>query len=487
MRCKAILCTIIITSLGLCHIYGQDNTFTSDPGKTQGLPSSFLNRIQSRTAALDRQLTRQTEKYLERLAHREARLKEKLSRVDSNAARSLFADASNQYAALSGKLTHDTGSATLHLSGEYQPYTDSLQGMLKFLKTPPPGLNVNASQLQSSLRQLQTLQAKMQDADQVKEYIRQRKQQIAQYLQQHTNLTNLLGKDYQGMNQDIYYYSQQVREYKETLNDPGKLTKEALTILNKVPAFQTFIKENSQLAGLFNLPANYNNTASLAGLQTRTQVAELINQQVAAAGTSGQAALQSNLQSAQSQLDGYKDKLSKLGSGSGDIDMPDFKPNEQKTKTFWHRLEYGTNFQTTRNNYAFPTISDFGLSVGYKINDRSTVGIGASYKLGWGNGIQHIAFSSQGAGLRSFMDVKIKGSFFATSGLEYNYTTPFRSMQQLRQWDNWTKSGLLGVSKTVSMKGRVFKKTKLQLLWDFLSYQQVPRTQPVIFRINYTW
>jgi len=245
------------------------------------------------------------------------------------------------------------------------------------------------------------------------------------------------------------------------------------------------MKEHSQLAGLFNLPGNYASAATLNGLQTRDQVAALIQGQIAAAGPGGAAALQSNIQAAESQLQGYKDKLTKLGNGGGDIDMPDFKPNEQKTRTFWRRLEYGTNFQTTRNNYAFPTVSDFGLSVGYKLSDRSTVGVGASYKLGWGNGIQHIAFSSQGASLRFFVDIKIKGSFSASGGLEYNYTTPFRSFQQLHDWDNWTKSGLIGVSKTVSMKSRVFKKTKVQLLWDFLSYQQRPRAQAVLFRVGY--
>jgi hypothetical protein len=132
-------------------------------------------------------------------------------------------------------------------------------------------------------------------------------------------------------------------------------------------------------------------------------------------------------------------------------------------------------------------VSDLGLSVGYKLSNKSTVGVGASYKLGWGNGIQHIAFSSQGAGLRSFLEIELKKSFSATGGLEYNYTTPFSSYQQLRQWNDWTKSGLIGISKTVSMKSRVFKKTKLQLLWDFLSYQQVPRTQPILFRIGYNF
>ena len=457
-----------------CH--AQDDT--DGKGGILHFPSRLFSRIQNKTAKLEDQLTHQTEKYLRRMQRREQRLYKKLYKVDSAAAKSLFAGSAGQYAALSQKLASDTGSGSLHLSGEYQAYTDSLQGMLKFVKDPRAA---------GALTQLKSLEAKMQDADQIKEYVRQRKQQISQYIQQHTNLSGLLGKDYQGLNQDVYYYSQQVRQYKEMLNDPDKLEKQALTLLNKLPAFQAFMKQNSQLAGLFNLPGNYGDPASLAGLQTRDQVAALIGQQVSAGGAGGAAALQANLQSAQSQLDGYKDKLSKLGGGSGDIDMPDFKPNDQKTKTFWKRLEYGTNFQTTRNNYYFPTVSDLGLSVGYKLSEGSTVGIGASYKLGWGNGIQHIAFSSQGAGLRSFVDVRLKGSFSVSGGFEYNYTTPFSSYQQLRVWDNWTKSGLIGVSKTVSMKSRVFKKTKLQLLWDFLSYQQVPRTQPLLFRVAYNF
>jgi hypothetical protein len=461
------------------------------------LPSRFFDKVQARTAGLNEQITRQTAKYIQRLQEREKNLYKKLYRKDPVAAKSLFAGVQERYAALNQKLASDTGTEGTKPIGDYQANADSLQGMLKFLaqnQSVGQGAmgstslsKLNATGLQGSLSQLQTLQAKMQDADQIKDLVRQRKQMISDYVRQHTELAGVLGKDFQAMNQDLYYYSQQVREYKEMLNDPDKMTKQALALLNKMPAFQAFMKQNSQLAGLFNLPGNYGDPSALTGLQTRNQVAALIQQQVSAGGANGAAALQSNLQSAESQLNTYKDKLSKLGNGSGDIDMPDFTPNGQKTKPFWKRLQYGTNFQTTRNNYLFPTVSDFGLSVGYKITDGSTAGIGASYKLGWGNGIQHIALSSQGMGLRSFLDIKIKGSFSATGGLEYNYTTPFRSYQQLKQWNDWTKSGLIGVTKTVSVKSRFFKKTSIQLLWDFLSYQQVPKTQPLLFRVGYQW
>jgi hypothetical protein len=467
---------LLLFTVSSCACVAQDQPDKVDDAIT--FPARFFNHVQHRTASLEEQLTRHSEKYLQRIQRREQRLYKQLYKVDSLGAKALFAGSAAQYTALGQRLAGDTGGTNIHLTGEYQAYTDSLQGMLKFMKDPRAA---------RSLSQLKSLEGKMQDADQVKAYIRERRQLIAQYIQQHTNLAGLLGKDYQGMNQELYYYSQQVRQYKEILNDPDKLEKEALVILGKLPAWQSFMKQNSQLAGLFNLPANYGSPASLAGLQTRDQVAALIGQQISASGSGGASALQANLQSAQSQLQGYKDKLSNLGGGSGDIDMPDFKPNSQKTKTFWKRLEYGTNFQTTRNNYYFPTTSDFGLSVGYKLSDKNTIGIGASYKLGWGNGIQHVAFSNQGVGLRSFIDVALKGSFYLSGGLEYNYAKPFSSYQQVREIEDWTKSGLIGVSKTVSLKSKVFKKTKVQLLWDFLSYQQIPRTQPVLFRFGYTF
>jgi len=479
---RAILLWLLLLVSGCCDAQDTPAGPSPDPSaqalSVPDLPARFVSRMQHKITLLDDQLTRQTQKYLERMARREARLQKKLSKVDSAGAKSLFAGSAQQYAAMSQKLAADTGRLHLHLSGEYQAYTDSLQGMLKFINDP---------RATEALQQLQAVQAKLQDADQIKAYIKQRRQQMAQYIQQHTNLSGLLGKDYQGWQHDAYYYGQQVRTYKELLNDPDKLEKQALALLGKLPAFQSFMQKNSQLAGLFNWPGGAPSTPqALAGLQTRDQVGGLISQQVSAAGAGGLASIQGNIQAAQSRFSSYKDKLLQAGGGNSDKDVPDFRPSGQKTKTFWRRLEYGANFQTTRNNY-FPTITDFGLSAGYKLTDRSTVGIGASYKLGWGSGIQHIAFTSNGVSLRSYLEIKIKGGFSATGGYEYNHATPFASVQQLRQWSQWTVSGLIGVTKTVSMKSRVFKKTKVALMWDFLSYQQMPRTQAVVFRVGYAW
>ena len=167
--------------------------------------------------------------------------------------------------------------------------------------------------------------------------------------------------------------------------------------------------------------------------------------------------------------------------------MPDFKPNGQKTHPFLKRLELGVNIQTTRANGYFPSTTDFGLSLGYKISNKSTIGIGGSYNVGWGTSINHIHFSSQGVGIRSFIDVQIKKNIYISGGYEENYTTPFTTLAQLQTTSLWQRSGLIGLSKMVSLPGKVVKKTKVSLLWNFLSYYQQPRTQPILFRVGYAF
>jgi hypothetical protein len=132
----------------------------------------------------------------------------------------------------------------------------------------------------------------------------------------------------------------------------------------------------------------------------------------------------------------------------------------------------------------FPVTSDIGLSLGYKLNNKSVIGVGASYKMGLGTGWNNIRLSNEGVGIRSFIDYKIRGSLFISGGYEQNYRAAFYSLEQLRGLSGWQSSGLIGLSK----KYKVSKKLKgsVQLLWDFLSYQQKPQTQAVLFRVGYS-
>ena len=477
-------------SAGLCLAVTVSHAQSTDTltGKLANFPSRLFGKIQSQSTSLNQQLTSQTQRYLTRMAQREQRMQQKLSSVDSNAAKSLFANSQQQYAALGAQIKADTGGRKATFSGQYHPYADTLQGAMAFLQQHQQALaSGTAAKLQGASAQFQALQAKMQDADIVKAYVQSRQQQISEYLAAHENMVGVLGKPLAGMQQEQVYYAQRVQQYKAMLSDPGALAQQALSMLGRLPAFQSFMTTHSQLGSLFHLPGNYSSVQAVNGLQTKEQVAGLVKSQVSAGGAAGASAMQANLQSAESSLDGYKDKLSKLGLGGGDAELPvSPKTNDQHTKSLLGRLQYSFNFQTTHNSIYYPSLLTLGLGLGYKLGHSNVIGIGASYEMGTGNGINHIAITGNGLGLRSFATIKIKSSFSLYAGLEYNYTTPFTTYQQLKQLQYWTRSGLIGVQKTISMKSNVFKQTTLALLWDFLSYQQVPQTQPLIFRIGYS-
>ena len=299
-------------------------------------------------------------------------------------------------------------------------------------------------------------------------------------------------KAFKGIKKQVYYYQQQLLEYKSWFDDPSKLEAKLTELVLQIPVFQQFFAGNSQLGSLFALPGNSNPTAMLAGLQTRAMVQQDLTARFGA-GTQVQQMLQQNMGEAQGMLNELKNKINSLGTGASDEELPDFKPNNQKTKSLLKRLELGTNLQTQRATNFFPVTSDLGLSIGYKMSDKSIIGVGASYKMGWGKGWNNINITQQGVGLRSFVDIKLKGSFWISGGYEQNYKPRLREViipspgGGSRMGAGWTKSGLIGISKVVSLKTKLFKKTKFQLLWDFLSYQEIPRTQPIVFRIGYNF
>ena len=485
---KILICLLLGISFGRTASYGQ--SVDSVTNKITGFPDKLFGRIQGKATSLDQQLTKQTEKYLQKMAKQEARLKKKLYAVDSTASKNLFTGSAQQYAALAQRLKTDTGRGAVPLRGPYMAYTDSLRTSLAFLQQHPQIAGSSTAvqaKLQSSVSQLQQLQAKMQDADQVKQFVQQRKAQIQQYLSRYTHLPSGITRSFSDYKQQAYYYSQQLQSYKEELNDPDKLLKRGLQVLNQVPAYTSFVQQHSMLASLLNVPATAGPATTLQGMASRDQVMSAIQGPAGAGGPNITAALHQNVQSGQSQIDQLRDKLTGSGSSGADLDVPDFTPSDQKTKSFLKRLQFGTNLQSTPGSFFYPTTTDIGFSLGYKIDSKNVIGVGASYKVGWGSDIQHVQVSGQGVGLRSFVDIQMKKTLYASGGFEYNYQQPFSIQGIPGNLDSWQKSGLIGVSKIISMKSGVCKNTKIQLLWDFLSYQQIPRGQPLKFRIGYNF
>ena len=433
-------------------------------------------------------MDKKAEKTLTKFRKQEEKLIRKLSKVDSVAAKQMMTEARARYKELEERMK---GNAIK----QYIPQVDSLATSLAFLTVNPQFLK-DAKEVKDKLAEamgkMDELKSQLHKAEEIKAFLKERKE----YLKQQLGQLGML-KDLKKINKQVYYYAQQVNEYKEALKDPKKAGKKALELLAKNGKFRDFMRKNSQLASLFRMPGDPDdagNMVSLAGLQTRAQVNSLIQQQIAAGGPNAQAQLQQNLQAAQGHLNQLKDKVIKMGGGSSDAEMPeDFKPRNLKVKSFWNRVEIGTNIQSVRSNGILPTTSDLAISAGYLLSENSVVGIGASYKLGWGQNIQNIRISHQGVGARSFIDWKLKGAWWISGGFEMNYRpdlsgltipSPFGGS---RMGAAWQQSGLIGMSRKIPIKTKFFKNTKAMLLLDFLSYRQQPRTQPVLFRVGYNF
>ena len=437
----------------------------------------YLSAVDKKSKQVEGLISSKSLKYIKKLKKSEQSLQNIVAKKDSLLALQLFGGVKQKYDDIQGKMKGVEKNLE-RVTGSYIPLMDSLNTSLKFLKKIDAG---KIKQLDGVMENFDQLQSKLNTSLQFDNFLKERQKLISDKLASFGLL-----KEFKKYRQQAFYYSQQVREFKEALNEPDKVIATSLQYLQKVPAFAAFYKKNSMLSSLFQLPGGMEGAESkaLAGLQTRVEVQGLINQRQMGNSGSSQDAFQGQLDKAKGKLEELKTRVNNHGGmGNSDEALPEFKPNNQKTKSLWSRLEIGTNFQTTRSTYLFPTTTDFGLSVGYKLNDRSILGVGLSYKMGWGESYKNIKITHQGAGLRSFVDVKVKGSIYISGGFEMNYKKEINNIDQLKEFSAWQNSGLIGATKKFQLNKKI--KGNIQLLWDFMSYQQVPRTQPILFRVGY--
>jgi len=475
---------LFLVSIFCIHpIYGGDITRFIDTPRVQ--VEALVERTNHKVDELNSKLSKKTERYLRHLAKKEAQLRKKILSLDSAAAKTIFSyDPMKQMKVLLAKINNtDSSSNFSAITGQYYPYLDSLKGFLQFANLENEGLT---SRINSSIGQLGGVQAKLSSADAISQLINQRKEQIKRYLLSKTSVPRSIKKLYGDYSKQAYYYKQEVAELKETLNDPDKILKKALSLASKTTAFKQFMQRNSFLSQFFNTSTGTagNMQSQTTGLLTRDQLIQNVTSLTGnGAGQSLEAmALQTaNNQTGQSSTD----FLSRLGGKDNTKEIPDYNPNLERTKSFKDRLEFGTNFQTQKGTSYFPVTTDMAMSVGYKLNSKSVVGIGAAYKLGLGSSINNIRLTSEGIGFRSFLDYKIKGSFFVTGGFEYNYQQPMVGLNAVNLANGWAKSGLVGITKTIKLGTKFFKQSKVQLLWDFLGKTQIPQRQQFVFRVGY--
>jgi Mg2+ and Co2+ transporter CorA len=457
------------------------------------IPKKYLSTIDDKLDKYTTRVTNKTEKTLTKLAKLETKIKTLLEKASPETAQRLFSNSQLTFAAALEKYKQGQSIITDQRK-KYNEYRDKLTTTIKYLEDQKDKLDTKLLQpLAKAKEELKEYETMQDETDAMEQFIKERKKQLVDQSLQYLGKSKYLQK----INKEAYYYVETIRNYKQIFTDKQKAEETALTILNKIPAFQKFMQQNSMLASLFRLPGGsvppLGGGGGLAGLQTRASVNTLIQNQIAAGGPNAAEQIRNNMQAAQAELNKLKDKVLKAGGSSSDMNTWDNSsprgrlggaPNTTKTQTFKQRLEKGFNVQFAKNNSLVPTTADVAMHIGYKMNDKSVIGLGASYKAGLGS-IQRIAISHQGVGLRSYIDWKLKKQFYISGGYEMNHNAQFRNIQQLQQYNSWQHAGLVGLTKKIPLKTKWTKGTKFQVLYDMLANRHVPVSQPVVLRVGY--
>ncbi len=481
---RLTILSVLLFVVSVCEAQ-LDSTLES----LQKIPAKYFSSIDKKIDKYSNRITGKTEKTLAKLSRWEKKIQVLLEKVNPEAASSLFGE---------GKMTFTTALQKLQegknvVEGyrvQYNEYRDKLNTSLRYLQNQKEIISSKLIQpVKATAKKMSDLEEDVKNTEALEQYIKQRKQQLIEIALKYLGKNRYLNK----INKEVYYYAETIKNYREIFSDPVKFEETATRLLKKIPAFNDFLEKNSGLASLFGssfggLSSGVGGTStnySALGYQSNASIVQAL-QQRNMSGPSIQQLTQTNASALNSPLQELKNQFPGLNSTA---EMPDFKPNEMRSKTFKQRLQFGTNFQFGKATNFLPGTADIGLQLAYKLNTKSSVGIGTGYKLGLGSGINNIKLSFAGMGLRSFVDWKLKGNFFLNGGFEYNYNAAFKNFRDLPSVNSanaslWKPAALIGINKKYRI-GKV--KGNMMLQYDFLANQRAPQTQSLVFRFGYNF
>ncbi|WP_238430249.1 hypothetical protein [Chitinophaga agri] len=465
--------TTLYSVIGVRYVEGYHERSDSVVQKINVLPDKYLAVVQHTSTRVEKLLDRRTDKLLRRLQKEEQRMKARLWKIDTAAANKVFNRSIDSLGHLRAICRYRRIDGPFMETG----FPDNPGSMVIFPAYSSVLSKVSEEQLSTVMESIASLQSKFYHVDQLKAYIRWRKKELHEQLLKY----HLFSKALKRMNKEVYYYSQQVHEYKQLFYDKERVVAKAMELVTRLPLYRDFIQRGGPIADLFYPGFTVNNTVdNLEGVQTRTQVAQLLEQQMGSAPTGGQF-MNQQMEQARAQLQALKGKYPDLDNVE---DMPGFKPNPMKTKRFLQRLTFGSDMQFQQTSRYFPATADLAGQVGYRFHKNGMAGIGASYTLGLGTGWDDIVISHQGVGVRSFLDWKLKEIFFVNGGFEGRYVQTIMHAGQLREWSGWQGSALLGIRKQYKISARL--KGNVMLLYDFLAKRNTPPASPVKLRLGYS-
>jgi hypothetical protein len=420
-------------------------------------------------------------KALRKIILQEKKMKQIMAKKDSSLAARIFTYSIDSLQRLQQVIAAEPATVNRVLSKNYFGYTDSLKQVLRFLDQ----LSVNSvnDRLLASIRKIELLDVKLAKIEEAKRFIAERKKFLKNYFKNSAEFAKHLKK----LNKEAYYYYSQIEQYKSALNESGKIEQIVVKALLKIPEFNSFFEANSSLAAIFapsgfSLPMT-SATTPISGIPSRFAVQQIIKNTFVSS-TSVTQFLNQQISGSANVINSIKAKVNEF-DGMNKDEIPDYKVNSLRTKSFWQRLEYCANLQFSKAINFLPATSDVALQIGYRLTRKSSIGMGAIYKFGIGDGWNNIRLTHEGIGFRSYADYRIAGNFYVQGGGEMTYLAAFKNIEELKNFNAWKASALFGLSK----KYQVSKKLKgnFQILFDVLHKVNMPETRPFVFRVGYNF
>jgi hypothetical protein len=401
MRFVKVSIILLVFILHTVYSYAQADTALEPIPTITEVPLQFIKESNKKIDKYTNRLASKTEKTLIKLTKWENKIKKLLEKTSPEAAQQLFGQGTTTFATMLAKVREGKSLAE-NYKAKYNEYNDKLATNIKYLETQKAELdNKYIAPLSKAKNKIAELDNTVAETETAEKLIKERKKELL------TQAYKVLGKNkYIGkMQAEVFSYGETLQNYKTLFSEPGKAEQKALELLGKIPAVQEFVRNNSMLASLFGRYSPEANTASLAGLQTRASVQNLISNRIAAGGPNAAAQVSANMQAAQAELTKLKDKILKQANGNGSSTMegedglPSFKKKDLKSKTFKQRIELGSNFQFGRPNRIVSSQAEIAMSFGYKLSNSKIFGVGFAYKLNYGS-ISNFYLQHGGVGLR---------------------------------------------------------------------------------------
>jgi|688.fasta_scaffold05290_13 hypothetical protein len=443
------------------------------------LPNKYFKEVDKKIDVYSNRITGKTEKTLLKLSRWEKKIQVALEKVNPGAAQRLFGPGRTTFSSMLAKYQSGTGIVEKS-KARYDSYRDKLTTSLKYIEAKKTYLDSSILKpLLNASKKAENLELDIANTEAIEKFVKERKKELINETIKYLGKNKYLSK----INKESYYYIETLRNYKELFKDPSKAEETAVKLLNEIPGFDKFLKQNGMIASLFGNGGN-GNTQDIAGLQNRRSITSLIESKYSGLQNNSRELINQHINDAQNELERLKARGKDLLVKSEATKLDNFKPNPYKSKTFFQRLEFGGNLQFTKSSIAVPKIANIAITIGYNLSSNSIIGFGLNYKLGIGT-IDKFNFSNEGIGLRNFIDWKLKGQLFVSGGIEMNHYVSFNSLAQLRDIQKWKTSAVLGLTKKYRINSKI--KGSIQLLYDFLHNTKQPWTSPFISRFGYTF